>query len=69
MKRAFLRLFSKAGRGRACVNGTRACIHAEIMEIDGDDLRGEAPTRRADERKRREGRKEGIERAGDPSEI
>jgi len=24
------------------VNGTRACIHAEIMEINGDDLRGEA---------------------------
>jgi len=38
---SFLRLFLKAGRGRS-VNGTRACIHAEIMEIDGDDLRGKA---------------------------
>lgn len=47
---SFLRLFSKAGRGRS-VNGTRACTHAEIMEIDGDDLRGEA---------RRQGRKEGV---------
>lgn len=41
VKRRFFGFFQKAGRGRG-VNGTRACIHAEIMEIDGDDLRGKA---------------------------
>jgi len=48
----------KAGCSRS-VNGTRACIRAEIMEIDGNDLRGEA--QRANERKR-SGKSETAER-------
>lgn len=45
VKRRFFSFFQKPDVAGA-VNGTRACIHAEIMEIDGDDfVRGEVQQR------------------------
>lgn len=63
----FFSFFLKAGRSRS-TNGTRACIHAEIMEIgDGDDSRGEAQRTSGNDG---EGRKEGIGRnSGDLGDL
>lgn len=62
MKRRFFGFFQKPDVA-GVVNGTRACIHAEIMEIDGDDLRGEA--RRTSGNDEKGGRK-GLEGMSSP---